>query len=342
MGLPSGVGCWLPILAGFAACGAVSWSPAGSHFASVVAKPGVGLRGLAAPGSGVVWASGTGGTVLRSRDGGSTWQDVGPAAAAASDLRAVVAWSAERAVVAAAGQPARVFRTTDGGQHWQMVLEDPRPAAFFDALARHGDTVYLLGDPVAGAFALWRSDDAGATWRALPAAELPAPQAGEAAFAAGGQCLEVDARGVRFVTGGTVARCVSCAGAGPWQAEALPLLQGQPSQGAFALASLGERMVVVGGDYREPLGVAGTAAWGTGAATLVPSQGAGLGYRSAVRWLDAQNVLAVGERGAGWSVDGGRTFLPFGAEGWHALAMAPDGAVFAAGAGGRIGRLQRR
>lgn len=318
------------------------WLPETTTFAVVVEKPGANLRGLAAPGAGVVWASGSGGTVVRSLDGGRSWQVVGPAAAAAAELRAVVAWSADEALVAVAGQPAAVFRTTDGGRQWREVLRDPRPDAFFDALARHGDTVYLLGDPVAGAFCVWRSDDRGETWAAVPGHELPAPQPGEAAFAAGGQCLEADAGGVRFVTGGAAARLVQQSPDGGWHAQELPLIQGAPSQGAFAVASRSGACVVVGGDYRAPESASGTAAVRAAAGAFAPSTGPGLGYRSAVRWLDDQQVLAVGERGAGWSSDGGRSFQPFGSEGFHALAVAPDGAVFAAGSGGRVARLVRR
>ena len=345
--LPAAVALgWRALAAGLAivlpACVGSFAGPPRGDFAVQVVKPGVTLRGLAAPGSGVVWATGSRGTVLRSVDGGSTWRDVGPAAAAGSDLRSVVAWSSTCAVVASAGQPAVVLRTGDGGQSWVEVLRDPRPEAFFDAMAAHGDQVCLLGDPVAGGMALWRSADRGATWAAVPPTELPKPQAGEASFAAGNQCLELDAAGVRFVTGGTAARVVWLGPNGRWRAQPLPMVHGAPSQGAFAIASRGEQSVVVGGDYRDPAAAAGVAVVGRCGAGFVPSQGAGLGFRSAVRWLDDHTLLAVGEQGASWSGDGGRTFVPFGATGWHALAVAPEGCVHAAGAAGRLGQLLRR
>ena len=58
------------------------------------------------------------------------------------------------------------------------------------------------------------------------------------------------------------------------------------------------------------------------------------GYRSGVAWVSDRAVVAVGSHGASWSVDGGRTFSPFGSEPFHSVARAPDGSVWACGAGG--------
>ena len=64
-----------------------------------------------------------------------------------------------------------------------------------------------------------------------------------------------------------------------------------------------------------------------------------LGYRSAVGWLDPQTLLAVGSDGGSWSADAGHTWRPFGTTGWHALARARDGSVWACGSDGRVASL---
>src|SRR5580658_7765235 len=52
-----------------------------------------GLRGIHAVGGGVVWASGTGGTILRSEDGGYEWQQCAtPPGPSKLDFRGIWAW----------------------------------------------------------------------------------------------------------------------------------------------------------------------------------------------------------------------------------------------------------
>ena len=69
-------------------------------------------------GSRVVWASGGGGAVIRSVDGGSTWSSVGPRRTPALQFRDIEASSADHAVVLSIGpgEDSRVYATADGGQ----------------------------------------------------------------------------------------------------------------------------------------------------------------------------------------------------------------------------------
>jgi photosystem II stability/assembly factor-like uncharacterized protein len=337
---------WL--VSAFLLAGCIEWSeilidkpPADwskGHWQVVVAKPDVSLRGLSVVGSRIVWVAGSGGTLLRSTDGGASFREVAPPDARQCDFRDVHAFDADTAVAMVAGQPARLYRTADGGRSWAIVHADPRAEAFFDALAFEGDIGFLLGDPLDGAFTVLRSDDRGITWRVMPG---PHAVAGEAAFAASGTCLDVGPDGVRFVTGGAVSRCLTSRdGGATWTAVDLPLASGKPSMGAFGLAGNGQDLVAVGGDYSDPAASAGTASRSfDGGKSFWPVQAPGArGYRSAAAFLSPDEVLAVGERGASISADRGKSWAPFGDLGFHAV-VAGAGAVFACGAGGRVARL---
>src|SRR5512141_3150339 len=79
-----------------------------------------GLRGIHAVDAQVAWASGTGGTILRTIEGGTHWTKCAvPPDAEKLDFRAVWAWSADEAMVMSAGpgELSRMYKTTDGCAH---------------------------------------------------------------------------------------------------------------------------------------------------------------------------------------------------------------------------------
>src|SRR5438034_430317 len=76
----------------------------------------------------VAGASGAGNTVLRTTDGGTTWERRPVPGADSLDFRSIRAIDDRTAFVASAGDgaagQARIFRTTDGGATWTLVLAD--------------------------------------------------------------------------------------------------------------------------------------------------------------------------------------------------------------------------
>ncbi len=301
------------------------------------------LRGLSALSAEVCWVAGAQGTVLRTRDGGRTWQRVGPPGCEALDFRSVRAFDADTAWIANAGAPARILRTEDGGVHWTLAHEDARPAAFFDSLAAWDRRCGLvLGDPIERRFTLLQTRDGGRTWQADTIGALPEAASGEAAFAASNSCIAVHgAEAAWLVTGGTRARVLFSTDAGAhWQQAPLPLAQGNASAGAFGVAFRdAAHGVVVGGDYAREREPAGTAAWtADGGRTWLPAQPGPDGYRSDVAWLSGTGTscIAVGPSGTSLSGDGGKTWQQVSAEGFHAVEVAADGAVWACGGGGRV------
>jgi photosystem II stability/assembly factor-like uncharacterized protein len=300
------------------------------------------LRGLAPISDQVCWASGSGGAWLKTEDGGASWQTGTVAGLDTVDFRSIHAFDSKTAVVASAGQPAVIYRTEDGGVSWQKVHQEGGEA-FFDAI-QFVDTQkgYVLGDPIGGKWMILETRDGGKSWHSLPS--LPAAIPGEAAFAASASSMVADATGLVFATGGTVSRLHRYTFASQsWEVRELTdMLQGQPSQGVFAVTALpgAGGLVLVGGDYLKPDYRIANALLALGEVTIANSEGPA-GYRSGVAYLPEQGwVVAVGPGGSDYSSNGAHSWQPLSKTGYHAVKAAPRGnALWASGSQGRLGKL---
>ncbi len=316
------------------------------------------LRGLYAAGNGVVWVTGSEGTVRRTVDGGKTWSSPAPEGSETFEIRDVEAWGADTAVLQVAGQPARFYRTTDGGNSYTVVYEHPSEAAFFDGFAfwpgedRKRGIAY--SDPVDGSFLVTVTEDAGQSWTELSADRFPAPREGEAGFAASGTGIAVAEGGSAWIGfGGPSARILRTEDFGEsWSFAETSLRSGEPSAGVFSVAFRNpSRGLAMGGDYRDEAGLEGTLV-STHDGGMHWQNGSGLsGFRSCVIWVPSWSAgeeggghggawLASGPLGTDVSFDDGKTWKKLGEEGFHVLSLSPDGEVWAAGAGGKVARLR--
>jgi hypothetical protein len=337
------------------------------------------LRGIDAVSDQVAWASGTQGTVLRTTDGGQTWQACPtPPDAEALDFRAVQAFNADSAVVMSAGKGAlsRIYKTTDACRTWKLTFTNPDEDGFWDALQfRDSKSGVLVGDPVKGYFPIFLTDDGGVNWHHLEPRAIPAePMQG--LFAASNTSLFADTDGsFAFLTGGGVTAFAvvrwknpdapSCKGC--VAISHVPLADGSDSTGGFSVASqesasrshghkrdiklpgAKQALVAVGGDYKAPEKTEGTAAYAIREKDTVrwqvPDTFPG-GYRSAVAYdASTKTWITVGPTGTDASTDDGHS--------WHPLKPSADDAPdadqhwnalsspFVVGSGGRIGKLRR-
>src|SRR5689334_15632766 len=82
------------------------------------------LRGLSVVDSNTAWASGAGGTVLRTVDGGNTWTPLPVTGAESLDFRGIKAFDADHALIMSSGLAdqgkARIYSTADAGKSWQQ------------------------------------------------------------------------------------------------------------------------------------------------------------------------------------------------------------------------------
>jgi quinoprotein glucose dehydrogenase len=297
------------------------------------------LRGLAVLSRTTAWASGTGGTYLRTTDG-ATWTAATVPGAESLDFRDVHAVDARTAWLLATGpgNKSRIYKTADAGGHWTLQLTNPDAAGFLDAVAFwEADHGIALGDPVDGRFVIFVTDDGGAHWR-----EQPGPQAlpKEGAFAASGTCLIVtDAHDAWFGTGG--ARIFHSTDRGrTWTVAATPIRHDGPGAGIFSLAfSDALHGIAVGGDYTKPDSAEhNIAVTSDGGRTWTEPAGPyPAGYRSAVAYDRARKAwIATGTSGSDISSDNGQSWARFDTAGYNAAAFAPDGTGWAVGLKGAL------
>ena len=309
------------------------------------------IRGLVALSPSLVWASGTGGRVLRTTDAGATWTVDTIPGAAKLDLRSIAPRDAKHAFAASAGAAesgaAKIFGTTNGAQ-WTERFTTADSGVFLDAIAfwddRHG---IALSDPVRGKLFLLATDDGGASWSRLPTDGAPPVLPGEASFAASGTCLAVQGSSNVWIAtgGGARARVFHSTDRGrTWTVADTPIHAGGASSGAFSVAfSDAIHGVAVGGDYAKPkeqfVNVAltsdGGRTWRTARGTPPAGYMSGVAFVPGTR---GRTLVAVGLAGTARSSDGGESWAMLDTVAYNSVAFASRDAGWAAGPRGRIAR----
>ena len=279
------------------------------------------------------------------------------------DFRGVQGFDETNAFVMASGKgpQSAVYKTVDGCTTWKLVLSDPDPDGFFDALQfdhayrMHGT---LLGDPVNGAFVLFQTLDGGSHWTRAVSTGLAAAAPGIGAFAASN--TSYDELHNTFGTGGpggpylytldpqcTMLRAQSDPD-GCFRdtlqaaAQKLPMAGTTASQGIFSIVG----PVAVGGDYTKPNESQGTAAFRDPLFEgWLPAKAMPHGYRSAVAHDKSSDTwIAVGPNGTDISLDDGRDWTPLkpspaddpdADKNWNAISLP-----FVVGSKGKIGKLK--
>ena len=269
-----------PVLLALAVTAAAqSWTPQKSGTTAS-------LRGIAAVTDKIAWASGTGGTYLLTVDGGATWTAAQVPGAQELDFRDIHAVDERTAWLLSIGpgEKSRIYRTEDGGRSWKLQFTNPDAGGFFDAIAfwdaKRG---IVLGDPIAGHFAVFLTDDGGEHWRRTPS---PAAFPQEGAFAASGTCLIVAGRRDAWFASGGARVFHSPDGGATWTAAQTPIRHDSANAGIFSLAMQDSRRgVAVGGDYSKPADdLHNVAITSDGGRTWTEPGQRPAGYRSAIVW----------------------------------------------------------
>jgi hypothetical protein len=343
------------------------------------------LYGIHFVGDGIAWASGSNGTVLRTADDGDHWQRCAtPPEAEALDFRGIQAFDANIALVMSSGPGSlsRVYKTMDGCVSWKLVFTNPdAPNGSFKAIqfiaaggrdkGRIGD---LIGDPVRGEFAQFRTYDYGQSWSKTHRPWVASAREGEAPSAASNSSLIEVRGGTLFVTEGSACRsrteeeyvkhdpsvsvkyvggdipvgCGKSAGAVSVAARLGPDDMGARDAAKYIVRVVhtGDVLVAVGGDPRQPDRSIGTCAISLdGSLRWSKSETPPHGFRSSVAYdAPTRTWISVGPNGTDTSTDDGRN--------WHSIIPEPTDAPdsdrkwsalslpFVVGPMGRIGKLR--
>jgi hypothetical protein len=265
-----------------------------------------------------------------------------------------------------------LFTNPDKEGFWDTIQ-------FIDAkrFPKDKDFGMLLGDPVDSRFVIFLTFDHGEHWE-RQLREAPNALKNESIFAASNSSLIINRIQERtFVTGGPNgprlinfsvypddtddrpdpskvlpgAKEFHFSGKRRWGTSKLPLASGT-SAGAFSIAvrplgnadTIGQQVVIVGGDYKNPNATSGSAAY-ISYDSPKPAQTPPHGYRSSVAYDPTQKLwITVGPNGTDISTDDGKNWRPLTPSGydppdadknWNALSLP-----FVVGPHGRIGKLR--
>lgn len=303
------------------------------------------FRGLSAVSDQAAWASGSRGTVIRTTDGGDTWENVAISGADTLDFRDIEAFDANTAIVLSAGLPAVIYKTTDGGQNWEQKYFSMAEGTFYDAMDFWNEQEGIaFGDAIDGRLLILRTFDGGETWEELPFDQRPRALEGQGGFAASGTCLRTVGNNAVYIgLGGQEASVHYSTDKGEtWQKTISPIQSGEPTEGIFSIYFKNEMEgIMVGGDYRGDSLTAINAAYTTnGGRTWLPvmSSMKPKGYRSGVAiWKNY--VFAVGRESCDYFKAGDEAYSPLEGQ-YYAVDVSRDGeAVWASGPRGAVAKL---
>ncbi len=309
------------------------------------------LRGLCVVGETTLWASGSGASVLRSTDGGSSWKSCGPKGFDKLEFRSLVANSERHCLVASAGTPAVILETEDGGDTWIERYRHTSPHAFLDGL-KFWDHLrgIAFGDPVEGVFMIVTTQDGGRTWSQIQPPSLPQPREQEAAFAASNSSMIVGKNGQVWIgTGGTRSahsRILFSEDFGlSWAVYDCPI-PSNTTEGIFALqaGNTESSLFAFGGDYRALVDSKLTAAFSSDAGKTWQKVS-----KPPSKFVSAAAIHFTGNNGKPLAIAVGpessfvsenlQEWIPFSETGFHAIASTNQGRMVAVGSGGRFGVL---
>lgn len=299
------------------------------------------FRGLSVASDDVIWISGSNGSVLKTTNGGETWENFDIPESDALDFRDIHAFDENVAYIMSSGTPGTIYKTEDGGTTWKQQYYTEVKEIFFDGFDfLDADNGIAFGDPIDGKLYLVSTKD-GKTWLPTEVLTLPKVADDEYAFAASGTGIQLGSGGVYIVSGGTMARCYKSTDNGlNWEVFDTPLKTGKAA-GIFSVHFWNaEQGVIVGGDYEDfTSNEANCAYTSDGGVTWSLSTTSPSGYRSCVdRSPDLGLMLSVGTNGTDLSSDDGRNWMLVDEQSFNTCQFG-ERTVWAVGAKGAVGKI---
>lgn len=284
-------------------------------------------RGLSVINHKTAWVSGSKGSILRTENGGKSWDTLNPKGYAAKDFRDIHAFNRKSALAMSSGDSGVVLITHDGGKTWKEIYRDYRPGSFLDAMDIYKGKLILVGDGILQQkMYLMRSENVLKN-DSLKAIKLFAkdretyykqgfePDSTSSYFAASGSNVQwtgnqtycaipiLDEKSMFISVSGNFIRFRS----------RLPFKQ-QKAGGAYGFyLHRNKTGVAVGGSFYKPNEKDSTACYtNDGGQTWTPCQTMPNGYRSGVCAHKRGKIwICTGPNGSDYSTDGGKNWKPF-------------------------------
>ncbi|PIB36781.1 hypothetical protein BFP72_15915 [Reichenbachiella sp. 5M10] len=304
------------------------------------------LRGISVYSQDIIWVGGSGGTLAKTTDGGSTWTRVVIPDTDTMDFRDVEVLTPTEIVVMSAGEGTKsnLYRSEDGGESWDLVYANRFPQGFFNGFSfSDSKNGVLTGDPVDGKLFVLKTTNGGKTWKRVNPSKLPLMAQGEiGGFSGSGSHLYLGDDFFVNGTGGRMARVLKAnKSLTMWKPIYVPFIQGESSQGIYSMDFCDDlHGVAVGGDYtKEHEGIDNVMVTEDGGEVWVPADNFPV-YQSSVRFVTCEMVVSTGPGGSYQSADGGFVWHKMDYDGYHTLDVGQDGSIWAAGSNGRVEKIE--
>lgn len=308
------------------------------------------FRGSSIGDDGSIYVSGSNGSVYSSTDKGANWKACVVPDSDTLDFRDVQVLAKEKVLLmtAGSGTASRIYQSSDAGATWRKVYQNEQPAVFFNGFAfwNENDGV-LIGDPDDDSkLYLLITDDGGVTWNRIGAESLPLLTKDEYGFAASGTGIFTKGTSELFIgTGGGSSRIYHSTDKGAtWSVYNTPIVQGEPSKGMFSVHFYESgKGIAVGGDYKKDKDKNGNVILSTdnGKSWKLAPGHSNVGFQSCVQKIGNNVLLSTGTSGTYLSKDDGRNWELLSEEGFHTMAISPDGSYgILAGGEGRVATIE--
>jgi len=282
-------------------------------FEKLISNSKASFRGLDVINNKIAWVSGTGGTVLKTSDGGNTWKNVSVPNSSDVDFRDIEVFDKNNAIVMGISSPAKFYKTLNGGKTWELVYLNDHKDVFFDGMSFWNKMNGIaFSDPVDGEHFLIKTKDGGRTWKKIPSNGIPKKLETEYGFAASGTGIPVIGnKTVWLGMGGIKSRVFKSIDSGlNWIAVETPLIHGGESTGIYSLTFKNKKIgVAVGGDYTNQKILNTMVFTEDGGRTWYLPENKVHEYRECVTHFKGDIFVAVGPSGIDISKDNGKNWV---------------------------------
>lgn len=291
-----------------------------------------------------VWISGHDATVIKTTDGGTSWESFKHPTGDTLQFRDIHAFDSNKAVVMSAGPGplSRIF-TFSGNSTWEenFVMQDS--LGFLDCIDFWDDQNGIAyGDAIDDYPYILLTSDGGKSWKRAPTDKMPEAGNGEGGFAASGTCVTTGENGSAWIATGAGGNCrvlLTNDYGKTWTETTSPLIKGDAA-GNTSISFTGKMGFLVGGDLAKPNEYTDNSAFTTdgGLTWSLAEQPKTLGafYGGAITKYQKQIfAFACGPNGLDYTSNFGETWTTLDTLNYWAVSVH-ENVGFVSGQGGQV------